>query len=130
MIFQRGCTSLQSHQQRRGDPLSPHALQHVLSPEDLILAILNSVRWNVRVVLICISLISKDFEHSFRSLSAIRDSSVGISQFRPIPQFLLVLFGFLVISFLSSLYILDISPLLDIDLVKNFYEYVISLIFL
>jgi hypothetical protein len=43
---------LQSDQQWRSIPLSPHPLQHVLSPEVLILDILVGVRWNLRVILI------------------------------------------------------------------------------
>jgi hypothetical protein len=54
---------LQSHQQWRSDPLSPHPHQHLLSPEFLNLAILTSMKWNLRVVLICISLMTKDVEH-------------------------------------------------------------------
>jgi hypothetical protein len=69
--YQSGCTSLQSHQQWSSVPLSPHPHQHLLSPEFLILAILTGVRWNLRIVLIYISLMIKDVEHFFRCFSAI-----------------------------------------------------------
>ena len=63
--FQSGCTSLQSHQQWKSVRLSPHPHQHLLSPEFLTSAILTGVRWNIRVVLICISLLTNDVEHLF-----------------------------------------------------------------
>jgi hypothetical protein len=62
----------------------------LLSPEVLILAILIGVRWNLRVILICISLITKDFEHFFRCFSATRDSSVVNYRFSSIPHFFLL----------------------------------------
>ena len=76
--FQSGCTNLQFHEQWRSIPLFPHPLQQVFSPEVLILAILVGVRWNLRVILICISLIRKDFEHFFRCFTAIRFLSCEI----------------------------------------------------
>ena len=54
--------------QRMSVPLSPHPRQHLLSPEFLILAVLTGVRWNLRVVLFCISPMIKDFEHVFQVL--------------------------------------------------------------
>ena len=74
--FLSGCTSLQSLQEWKSVPLFIHLLQHVSSPEVLILAINIGVRWNFRVILICMSLITKDFEHFF-----------GASQLFKIPQF-------------------------------------------
>jgi hypothetical protein len=53
-------------------PLSPDPCQHLLSPEFLILVILTGVRWNLRVVLLFISLMNKDVGHFFRCLLAIR----------------------------------------------------------
>jgi hypothetical protein len=44
------------------------------------------------------------------------------SLFSSISHFLIGLFGFLVINFLSSLYILDIIPLSDVGLVKFFSQ--------
>jgi hypothetical protein len=46
----------------------------LLSSEVLVLAILIGVRWNLRVVLICISLMTKDFEHFFKCFSGIGDN--------------------------------------------------------
>ena len=105
--FQSGCTSLQSHKQWRSVSLSTHPLQHVFSPEVLILAILTGVRWNLRVLLICISLMCKDIKHLFRCISAIRDSSVVNSRFSSIPHFLIGLFfvfGFFFFVFVFVLY--------------------------
>jgi hypothetical protein len=70
---------LQSHQQWRSVSLSPHPHQLLLSPEFLILAILTGVRWNLRVILIYISLMTKDVEHFFRCFSNIWVSSVESS---------------------------------------------------
>ena len=68
--FQISCTNFQSHQQQRSVPLSPNPCQHLLSPEFFILAILYLaiVGWNLRVVQICISLMTKDIEHFFQVL--------------------------------------------------------------
>jgi hypothetical protein len=120
--FQSGCTILRSHQHWRSVPLSPHPSQHLLSPEFLILAILTGVRWNLRVVLICISLMTKDAKHFFRCFSAILYSSVEISLFSTVPHFLIGLFGSLESNFLNSLYILDLSPLWDVGLVNIFSQ--------
>jgi hypothetical protein len=85
--FQSGCTSFQAHQQWRSVPLSPHPHQHLLSPEFFILVFLTGIMWNLRVVLICISLISKDIEPFFRCFSPIWYSPVENSLFSSVPHF-------------------------------------------
>ena len=78
--FQSGCISLQPHQQWRS-VLSLQPRQHLLSSEFWILANLTGVRWNLRVVLICISLVAKDVEHFLRCFSGEN------SLFKSVPHF-------------------------------------------
>ena len=70
--IQRCWTSLHSHQQCRSVPFTPQPLQHNLSSVFLILAILTCVGWNLRVVLIYISLMTKDAEHFLKSFNQFR----------------------------------------------------------
>ena len=85
--FQSGCMSLQPHQQWRSVSLSLQPSQHLLSSEFWILSNLTSVRWNLRVVLICISLMAKDVEHFLRYFSAILYSSTENVLFSSVPHF-------------------------------------------
>jgi hypothetical protein len=43
----------------------PHPLKHLLLVVFLMMAILTGVRWNLSVVLICISFMARDGEHFF-----------------------------------------------------------------
>jgi hypothetical protein len=64
----------------------------------------------------------KDIEKFFKCFSALRYSSGENSLFSSEPHFLMGLFEFLESSILSSLYILDISLLSDLGLVKILFQ--------
>jgi hypothetical protein len=65
IVFQSGFTSLHSHQQGMRVPISPHSYQHLLLVVFFMIAILTRLRWNLSVILICISFMTRDCQHFF-----------------------------------------------------------------
>jgi hypothetical protein len=69
--FHSGCINLHSHQQCIRALFPPPPRQHLLLFVLLMTAILTGVRWNLNLVLICISFMAKDTGHYFICLLAI-----------------------------------------------------------
>ena len=125
-IFHSGCTSLQSHQRCTRVPFSPQPCQH-LSDDFFMMALLTGVKWYHIVVLICMSLMASDTEHSFICLWALCMSTLEKCLFKSFAQFLIGWFVFLEWSRVSSFYILEIRPLSEVSLANMFSHTVGSL---
>ena len=121
-FLHNNCSSLHFQRQCRGFAFSSHPFQHLL----LVGFFDDSYSdWcevkNVTVVLIFISLIISDVKHLFICFLAIC-TSLEKCLFRSSTRFLIGLFDFLMLSFMSCLCILEMDPLLVSTFANIFYH--------
>ena len=98
------------------------------------MAILTGVRWHLTVALTCISLMASGAERLFMCLLAICTSSLEKCLFRSSTCFSnQIFFFFLMLSYSSCLYILDINPLQVTSFANSFshsvgYLFILSIV--
>ena len=119
--LKKWCTGLHSHQQCMRAPVASHSCRHLVLSVCWVWAILMDVWWWL-MVLICSSLTTYDsilYMLSYHLYIMVFDRSIC-------PFYC---FYFLFLSFKSSLYILDLSPLFDMHL-SNLSSYTLAWIFI